>query len=273
MSTESESVVRPGRVFTPGSVEADGFTVRYFEAGTGDPVVRVHGAGGPLFSYALDDLARTNRVIELELPGFGSSPINDRTDGAAALADTVAAAIDALGVAPAHVWGTSMGGLVATHLAVRHPEVVRSLILEAPGAFRVGGRNPADLSAEETVRAFNSHPERVAWRQRGPVDPVRWRLVTRIMGPEYDSGLAGRLSEISVPTLVMFGLDDGIFPPTGGAVYRDKVPHCAYVLVEDGAHDLQGDQPEVCAGLVRQFLADGLGFTVSHRQSRIEPST
>jgi pimeloyl-ACP methyl ester carboxylesterase len=51
--------------------------VRYFEAGSGDPIVRIHGAGGPLFSYALDDLATTNRIVELELPGFGQSPLNE----------------------------------------------------------------------------------------------------------------------------------------------------------------------------------------------------
>jgi pimeloyl-ACP methyl ester carboxylesterase len=67
----------PGGAFKPHTVEADGFTVRYFEAGSGDPIVRIHGAGGPLFSYALDDLATTNRIVELELPGFGQSPLNE----------------------------------------------------------------------------------------------------------------------------------------------------------------------------------------------------
>jgi pimeloyl-ACP methyl ester carboxylesterase len=170
-----------------------------------------------------------------------------------------------------HVWGTSMGGVVSTHLVVRNPEVVRSLIIEAPGAFRRGVRNPAELSPEEATRGFNSHPERVAWRKRTPPDPERWGLVVKIMGPDRDADLEARLGEISVPALVMFGVDDGIFSPASGETYRDNVPHCAYVLVEDAAHDLQGDQPEACAKLVREFLANGLALTDSQHDARITP--
>jgi pimeloyl-ACP methyl ester carboxylesterase len=164
-----------------------------------------------------------------------------------------------------------MGGLIATHLAVRHPEAVRSLILEAPGAFRVDGRNPAELSPGESARAFNTHPERVAWRPPRQPDPKRWRLVVKIMGPDHDAELEARLAEISVPTLVMWGEDDGIFSPTGSATYRDNVRHCAIALVASAAHDLQGDQPEACAELVRTFLADGLGYTTGHHEIHINP--
>ena len=267
----AESVVPPGGSFTPGQIEADGFIVRYLEAGQGEPVVRVHGAGGPRLSYALEDLASTYRVIELELPGFGASPINGRTDSAASMADTVAAVIDALGLAPVHVWGASMGGVVSTHLATRHPEYFGSLILEAPGTFRAGGRNPAELTPEEATRAFNSHPERVSWRGRTSQDPRRWELVVKIMGPEHDSALEAQLRHLAVPTFVMFGLDDGIFPPTSGAIYRDSVPQCAHVLIEDAAHDIQGDQPETCVELVREFLADAPAFIRRHHDTRITP--
>lgn len=253
-----------GNTFTSGSVHADGFVVRYLEAGTGDPVVRIHGAGGPLISDALADLSSTHRVIELELPGFGSSPVNDRTTGAASMADTVAAVIDELQIAPVPVWGTSMGGVVATHLAVRHPDKVRSLVLEAPGLFRIDYRNPAELSGDEFVRAFNTHPERVADRERQPLDPTRWELVVRIMGPDWDHDLETKVRSIPFPTLVLWGAQDGIFRPTGGNTFRDAIPHCALVVVDDAAHDLQGDQPDICVNLVRRFLEEGTAFTDEH---------
>jgi pimeloyl-ACP methyl ester carboxylesterase len=121
------------------------------------------------------------------------------------------------------------------------------------------------------LRAFNFDPERVSWRERTPLDVERWQLVVKIMGPEHDGDLQARLGEISVPTLVLFGVEDGIFPPAGAAIYRDSVPHCACVLLENTAHDIQGDQPQLCAQLVSEFLADGGGFTASHHDLRLTP--
>jgi pimeloyl-ACP methyl ester carboxylesterase len=261
----------PGRGFTSGSVEADGFTIRYEEAGGGDPVVWVHGAGGPQPSHVLDALVGEFRVVAVELPGFGTSAVNTRTSGAAEMAGTLAAFIEALGIGPAHVWGTSMGGVVATHLALEHPEAVRSLIVEAPGPFRRGSAPPSSLGPEELARAFNRHPERVAWREMRPPDPERWELVMKIMGGEHDDALEARLHEIQAPTLAVWGIDDGIIPPEGGRIYKQRVPHCAYVLVYDAAHDVQGDRPEACTDLVRDFLRRGLNFVISDEDARINP--
>ena len=76
-----------------------------------------------------------NRVLLFELPGWGEQP-NDRSQSLADLANTVVAAMDALGLERAHVMGTSLGGAVALHLALDHPERVISMVLESPAAFR-----------------------------------------------------------------------------------------------------------------------------------------
>ncbi|HWI71349.1 MAG TPA: alpha/beta hydrolase [Baekduia sp.] len=269
--SETSAVEAPGRDFSIGSVEADGFKVRYWEAGEGDAVVWIHGAGGPQFSHALDLLTRSHRVIAVELPGFGESAINDRTANAAEMAGTVAQVIEAMGLAPTHVWGTSMGGVVATHLAVNHPGVVRSLVVEGPGPFRRGGPNPAQLTPEEMVRAFNLHPERVAHRTPAPPDPERWALVMRLMGEEHDAALEGALAGIQAPTLAFWGVGDGIIPPAAGRIYKEHIPQCSYVLVHGAAHDVQGDRPEACAELVGDFLARGLNFAINDRDGRINP--
>jgi pimeloyl-ACP methyl ester carboxylesterase len=261
----------PGTDFAPAGVDADGFTIRYWEAGSGEPVVWIHGAGGPQFSFALDLLAHEFRVVVVELPGFGESEINQRTSSASEMARTVAAFIRALGLQPARVWGTSMGGLVATHLALEHPEVVASLVVEGPGPFRSGGRSPAGLTPEEMERAFNTHPERVQYKERRPPDPQRWELVLKLMGPEHDAELERRLPEIQAPTLAFWGRDDGIIPPAGGRIYKDHVPQCAYVIVYDAAHDVQGDRPEACAQLVGDFLQRGTNFVINDRDGRINP--
>jgi pimeloyl-ACP methyl ester carboxylesterase len=107
----------PGAAFAEHSVTADGFTIRYWQAGAGEPLVVLHGAGGPRFTVALDLLAADRRVILVELPGWGAEP-NDRTQTLAELAGTVAAAVAAMGIERYHLLGTSLGGAVATRLAL-----------------------------------------------------------------------------------------------------------------------------------------------------------
>jgi pimeloyl-ACP methyl ester carboxylesterase len=259
----------PGHAFTKASLEADGFEVTYWSSGEGDPVVWLPGAGGPQFSYALDALTGTHRVVVVELPGLGESPVNDRTQNAGEMAATVAAIIAALDISPAHVWGTSMGGIVATHLAFEHPDVVRSLVVEAPGSFRRGAPNPGQMTPEQIAAAFNRHPEKVTYRQMSPPDPRRWELVMRIMGPDHDEAVEARLGEIQAPTLAFWGIDDGIIPPQSGRLYKERMPHCAYVLVYDAAHDVQGDRPEATAELVRDFLERGMTFVINNQDARV----
>src|SRR2546425_790307 len=80
----------PGGAFREGFVEADGFRIRYAEAGQGVPLVHLHGAGGLRLSPAHDLLARQFRVIAFEMPGFGASPENTSTETMAEYAMTMA---------------------------------------------------------------------------------------------------------------------------------------------------------------------------------------
>jgi pimeloyl-ACP methyl ester carboxylesterase len=272
MSVADRAPAAPGAQFAESSVEVDGFTIRYLEAGDGDTVVNLHGAGGLNPSFVHDALTESYRVILPELPGFGESPLNERTKDAADMASTVAAMLRALDVAPTHLWGTSLGAVVATHVAIEHPDVVRSLVLEAPGAFRRGARPPSEMGPQDIAAAFNRHPERVAYRgPLAPPDPQRWQLVMRIMNGEHDEALESKLDQIQAPTLAFWGIHDGIIPPEAGRIYKRSVTHCAYVLVDDAGHDVQGDRPEAVTTLVSDFLASGLNFVINQRDGRISP--
>ena len=68
-----------GAAFREGLVEADGFRIRYMEAGQGTPLVHLHGADGMRLTPGYDLLCRHHRVVAFEMPGFGSSPENTRT--------------------------------------------------------------------------------------------------------------------------------------------------------------------------------------------------
>ncbi len=264
--------------FRESHVDADGFRVRYLEAGpsVGEPLIMVHGAAGPRLTRAQELLAAGRRVIVLELPGFGQSALNDRTGSAREMAATVDQVAAQLGLDAIDVLGTSMGGVVALWLAVDSPGRVCTLVLEAPGAFRPDGPPPRDASPEAQARRFNVHPERL--KPVTPLNPAladpadqerRWPLVMKLMGPAYDEELAGLIAGVTLPTLVLYGTRDGVFPPVQGAIYQRLMPNAFFSYVYDAAHDIQGDRPEAFAGIVADFLTRQAGFLVGEKSSLI----
>jgi pimeloyl-ACP methyl ester carboxylesterase len=275
MTTGLSEPAAVGAAFIQRAVDADGFTIRYFEAGDGEPLVVLHGAGGPRFSLALDILASTRRVILVEMPGFGDQA-NDRHQTLAELAETVAEAVAGIGLQTYHLLGTSFGGAVAVNLAVAHPDRVSSMVLEGPAAFRVGA-TPPDPSAppEDMLRRFRRHPERIpAFEPPDPQAMARtWPLVDRLLAstPEFDEQLAARLPECAVRTLVVFGDEDGIIPPANGRTFRQLMPNCSYVLVHQAAHDVQGDRAQAFSELVGDFLDRGWNFLLPEQPTLLNP--
>ena len=122
IDTDGTDTASVGAAFRRETVAAAGFDVTYYEAGEGEPLLCLPGAGGPHMRIALDLLARDYRVILLELPGWGAQP-NDVADFDG-LAEQVALIATAIGLETFHLMGTSLGGACALHLATLHPERV-----------------------------------------------------------------------------------------------------------------------------------------------------
>ena len=262
----------PGARFREGHVDADGFRIRYVEAGDGPTLVHLHGAGGLQLTPAHDLLAEHRRVLALEMPGFGQSRENTRTETMAELAATMTAAIDALGIDTFDLLGTSFGGKTALWLALQARHRVRGLVLEGPAAIRPEGSAPPSGTPEEIVRRLYAHPERLG--ATPPPDPaVRARtqtLVARLRGPDRDPELEGRLGELDTPTLVLFGTLDAVIPSTIGRFYPGLIPRCHLVLVYDAGHVISVDRPEAFAEIVHDFLDHHESFVVRRISSLIQ---
>lgn len=230
----------PGADFREGHVEADGFRIRYMEAGQGAPLVHLHGAGGLRLTPAHDLLAQRFRVVAFEMPGFGLSPENTKTRSMPELASTMTRAAQALGLDTFNLMGTSFGGKTALWLAVQAPERVPALVLEAPAAIRPEGTEPPSGTPEEMARRLYAHPERLP--ALPAVDPaVRAKtqaLVQRLRGPARDGELEERLSTLATPTLVLFGTLDRVIPPAMGRIYKDLIAGCHLVFVYDAGHSI-----------------------------------
>lgn len=262
-------------MWTPKQIAAGGFDVRYWEAGPPDAaetVVYLHPAGGPWWRPAHDELAATYRVVQYEQPGFGEAP-NDQTSTMGEQAELMAVVIEATGIERYHLMGTSFGGAVALHLALAHPERVTSLVLDAPAAFRDGARPPWELTPDEVVAAFRTHPEREPQLELPPPE-VMARIgpfVQRLVGTVDQAALTEAMAACPVRTLVLFGTEDGIIPAHNGQTYRRHLANSVLLYVYDAGHDIMGDRPEAFIDAVADFLQRGMAFLVPHQDSMINP--
>jgi pimeloyl-ACP methyl ester carboxylesterase len=263
----------PGAAFREGHVEADGFRIRYVEAGQGPPLVHLHGAGGLRPTPAHDLLARRFRVVAFEMPGFGLSPENTRTRNMPELASTMALAARNLGLDTFNLMGTSFGGTTALWLALQAPGRVLALVLEAPAAIRPEGSEPPSGSPEEMARRLYAHPERLPAIPT-PDPAVRAKtqaLVRRLRGPDRDADLERRLGELTAPTLVLFGTRDSVIPPEMGRRYKDLIPGCHLVFVYDAGHAIGAERPQAFTDVVVDFLERHEAFVISRAETVIHP--
>ena len=236
--------------FREDHVEADGFGVRVVEKGSGEPLVFFHTARGIRLTPAHARLAETRRVIALEAPGFGRSPVNTRTRDLPELARTMLAAASALSLRRFDLMGHSFGAKLALWATIQAPEAVRALVLVAPSAIR-----PEDWALPAVQEDVD--PE---------IGTKQAALFNRLIGPPVDEALEGRMGEIAAPALALFGTRDELIPTTLARRYRQLMPKANVMFVYDAGHAITEDRPEAAASVIEDFLTEPEGFLVN-RQS------
>jgi pimeloyl-ACP methyl ester carboxylesterase len=257
--------------FAERYVETDGFSIRYLDGGEGLTVVCIHGAGGLRVTRAHELLAERHRIVAFELPGFGASRVNERSGSLRELAATIRGAIGALGIERHSLWGISFGAKLALWMAVADPDRIDALVLSAPAAIRIDDRPlPA---AQELPAVLYAHPER---RPPQPplspdIDSKQRALVNRLIGPPRDAEIERAMSELHVPTLVLFGSEDPLTPPELGRHYRELLPSCEFLIVYDAAHALYEERPEAFVRAVSDFLDHHDEFAVRRESGLLYP--
>ena len=200
--------------------DVNGIKLYYETHGKGRPLVLLHGGLGAIemFGPNLPALAKGRQLIAVDLQGHGRTADIDRPLSVELMADDIAALIKHLGIDSADVMGYSLGGGVALLTAIRHPEVVRKLVLVST-PFRRNGFYPDILAQQGQVTAaaadqMKQTPMYQLYASLAP-RPEDWaRLLGKIgeaMKVDYD--YSSQIPGIKARTLVVAG-DADIFPPS-----------------------------------------------------------
>ncbi|HLY95014.1 MAG TPA: alpha/beta fold hydrolase [Gaiellaceae bacterium] len=261
-------------------------SVRYLAAGSGPPVVLVHGLGGaaPNWRLIAPDLARDHRVLIPELPGHGGS---DALHAATLdpFADAVLAVLDAEGAVPAAWVGHSLGGSVALRAALRRPDAVRGVVLvAAAGITSTTNTRIATATMHGFVRAgkvvtlqrrrLARSPlgRTLAFGYWGVADPVALEpemAEAFLEGPSRhtNTSVASRalvatdsrleLDRVQCPCLCLWGVRDNWVPLADGFEYARRL-RAPLRTIADCGHLLIGERPDAVLRAIREFLA-GLG--------------
>jgi pimeloyl-ACP methyl ester carboxylesterase len=197
--------------------EVSGLNMYYEIHGSGEPLILLHGGVGAIemFGEVLPLLAEGRRVVAVDLHAHGRTADIDRPLSYEMMADDIAALIGHLGLEKADVMGYSLGGGVALQTAIRHPEVVRKLVLVST-PFKRDGWYPEILAGmgqmgPEAAEPMKQTPMYQLYAGVAP-RPEDWpELLTklgRLLGQDYD--WSEEVSAIEAPTIIVVGDADSV---------------------------------------------------------------
>lgn len=257
-------------------VNNQGIKIYWDEQGSGPPILLIMGLSWAscMWHRTRPALSTSCRTVALDNRGVGQSDVPPGPYSITTMASDAAAVLDAAGIRRAHIFGVSMGGMIAQEFALQYPQRVQSLIL---GCTAAGG--PTALLAEPavlmTLQAISGMaPEQAAeaavpflYDPGTPRSLIDEDIATRRPWFATKEGYLAqlqaiiawegysRLPQIAVPTLVIHGTSDRLVPPGNGKIIAARIPGAKLVLLEQAGHIFSTDQTEAAHKAVLEFLS------------------
>ncbi len=254
--------------------ENQGVKIYWDEQGQGAPILLIMGLGysSVMWHRTRPALAQHFRTIAFDNRGVGMSAVPAGPYSIATMASDAAAVLDAAGVSRAHIFGVSMGGMIAQEFALQYPKKTRSLVL---GCTSPGG--PLAVRAESNVIDVLLARGMTLQEAREAILPYIYDAATPREKIEEDVNLRrnwlpspegymaqlmailswesySRLAQITAPTLVIHGKSDALVPPGNGELIADRIPGAKLVLLEHASHLFLTDRTEEANREVLEFL-------------------
>jgi pimeloyl-ACP methyl ester carboxylesterase len=253
-----------------GYADVNGLNMYYEVHGVGEPLVLLHGAYMTIdltFGEMIPALARDRQVIAIELQGHGHTEDIDRPLSYEQMADDTAELLRQLGIEKADILGYSMGGTTAVELAIRHPDVVRKLVVISSPYERDGWYPEVYATIENiTSEVFTGSGLPEAYAEVAP-NPDGWAtLVEKLkkLDLEYIGRTPEEFQSIRAPTLIIIGDSDGVPPESavemfkllGGGVFGDVagLPRSQLAVLPGTTHVGVMERTDWLVPMVQEFL-------------------
>ncbi|HET9433929.1 MAG TPA: alpha/beta hydrolase [Chitinophagaceae bacterium] len=252
LTTASQSSAQQIKSTNTGYAPVNGIKVYYEVYGDGKPIVLLHGAYytiGMNWSQLIPELAKTRKVIAIELQGHGHTPFSDRKLSRATLASDVEKVMDYLKIDSADIAGYSFGGQVAYQFAIQSPKRLRKLIIIS-AAYKSDGWVPEGTDALKKMKPelFANSPLQAAYDAVAP-DKTKWtnflEQMIALAGEPFNMG-DDNIAKITAPVLIISGDNDGMdkielaktYKLLGGGVFADlqPMPKSRLAIVPNQSH-------------------------------------
>jgi pimeloyl-ACP methyl ester carboxylesterase/quercetin dioxygenase-like cupin family protein len=261
MNRSNRTVTVPGIGSVPVSLS---------DAGSGQPVLLLHGGAGPSSVGAFADLlAATGRVIVPVHPGFDGTPRPAQLASVRALAGVYVQLIEDLGLTDVCVIGNSVGGWIAAEIAVAQSAApdrrVSSVVLVDAGGLQLDQAPVPDVSAltpAQITQLSYFRPDKYAINPAAMTDEQRaTRGANMAALAAYggkamaDPTLAERIREVTIPVLVVWGEADGMIPIEHGRTYAAAIPGARFTVIQQAGHLPQLEAPAQLRSVIAEFMA------------------
>ena len=255
---------------TTGYAPVNGLKMYYEVHGSGEPVVLLHGAFMTIpnnWNGWIEELAKTRKVIAIEMQGHGRTADIERDMTSENLADDVAALLGHLKIPRADLIGYSMGGGVAMQCAIRHPDKVRKVVVIS-STFRRDGmiKEAVELLPTLTADHFKGSPIEAEYKKLSPTPDQFPKFVKRVLATATtkDDISADKLKATPAPMFFIHGDADGIrlehvaemFRLKGGGTHGDMGPRSAsrLAILPDATHVTLMQRMTTIVPMVNDFL-------------------